>query len=123
VNLIEAENAALVTAPGWSVASGSTVHGGEELQGNATISLSFSFTGSGLTVYYESGPTTGTFTVSIDGASPIAVNTNTGASSGFAVQQPAVVTSAGGLTFGKHAVTLTCTTEWCGIDYFGISCN
>jgi hypothetical protein len=118
---IEAEDSTQVTrSAGWAVASGN-LHGGEQLESSGPATLAFSFLGSALTVYYETGPTLSTFTVAIDGTTYPTVSENSGSGSGFTLDISTGITST--LAFTTHSVTLACNGNWCGIDYFALGCN
>jgi hypothetical protein len=114
--LIEAEDAAQVMrTPGWGVFYGSVLHNGEGLEGNAGAALSWSFVGTGLTVFHGVGPNRGIFEVVVHNA---AVKVNTKAKD-FNWQVPSVIATS--LPYGQHAATLTCLDPICAVDYFLIT--
>ena len=80
--------------------------------------VSFNFTGTTLAVTHERGPSIGTFTVSIDGATPVAIN-------GYKPNDWDFVTTplASGLANTTHSVTVHCVTATCTLDVFPVTCN
>jgi len=111
---IEAEDSGQVHTTSWGVVTGGVLHNGQGLEtGTAGATLSFSFVGTDLTVYHETGPNRGIFTVSVDSGVPASVNTTT---SSFTFQVAAVVAS--GLSPGTHTAVITCQSPYCSVDYF-----
>lgn len=116
--VIEAEDASQVSRRGaWAVFSGEVLHNGQGLEASAAgATLTFSFEGTGLTVFHETGPNRRTFSVKIDGTNYGTVDTN---APDFSFQVPTVI--ATGLAAGRHNVTLRCTAPICAVDYFSIA--
>jgi len=111
---IEAEDATKVQQTGWVVVSGGVLHAGQGLEGwSSGASLSFSFYGTDLTVYHETGPNRGTFVVTVDGGASKSVNTTTAS---FTFQVPVVV--AAGLPLATHTAVVVCQSPYCSVDYF-----
>jgi hypothetical protein len=121
-NTIEAEDATQVerVGPGWAVFSGAVLHEGDGLEASEAGSrLNFNIYGSGLTVHHGIGPNRHEFSVSIDGAPAVVIDTN---APEFDFQVPSVVAS--GLAPGIHTVRLECLSSICAIDFFtGDSCQ
>lgn len=115
--IIEAEDDAQVKrTPEWAVFYGGVLHNGEGLEaGSAGAVLSWSFVGTGLTVFHGVGPNRGIFKVAVHNT---AVTVNTKANS-FGFQVPSVI--APSLPYGQHVATLTCLSPICAVDYFLIT--
>jgi hypothetical protein len=104
----------------WSLVYGSTLDGGEGLTASSGSGvLEFQFTGTGLDVQIEQGPTTGIVSIAIDDAAPI-VATTTVPDSDFAFRTMAI---ASALAPGTHTARVTCPVLVCSIDYFAVTCD
>ncbi len=104
----------------WTVSCGGVDHGDESLTADViNATMSFSFTGTALDVYYEKGPNDGAFSVTVDAAAPVIVNAYQPGS--FTFQNPTTIAS--GLADEPHTATLTCTSLYCDIDYFNVACD
>ena len=115
---IEAES--ITSHPNWVVATGSVLHNGMALQANANnVSFQVTFTGKGLTIFNEKGPSFGTVTVTVDTGTPVAVSVLD--PSGFTFQNPTIVAS--GLPNVAHTATVACTQTNCQVDYFTANCQ
>ena len=113
---IEAEN--IGVHPSWGLSYGPP-SGGKGLDaGVANARFTFEFTGTTLDVTYLRGPIYHTFSVVVDARPPVAIDAN---ASGNYTWVTSPLASA--LANAVHTVTVTCTTPYCAIDVFGVSCN
>lgn len=117
--LVEGESFASV-ATGWILPAGGVLHGGQELEADsAGLSFQFDFTAKGLVVHTEDGPNRGTIRFTVDGGTPVDVQTM--APGSFTFQVPHNV--AAGLANASHHVLVQCPTAICSIDFFDYVCN
>jgi hypothetical protein len=119
-SLVELESLA---PAGWNIFSGGVLHAGQGL-GTGTLDATFdlNFTGKGLILYVETGPSMGTMEVKIDNGVPMTVETNAAGSFSFQVPRPI----ASGLINMAHVLTVTCKAGSnlnCHPDYVDVTCN
>jgi len=104
----------------WSVSCSGFSHGGESLTSSVpNATLGFEFTGTSLDVYYEMGPTLGTFSVTVDENPPVIVDANQPTT--FTFQNRTTIASE--LPSGMHSATIVCTSLICDVDYFNVPCD
>ena len=115
--VIEAEDALRVTrSVGWLVAGGNVLHNSLALESIAAgATLTVNFTGTSFSVFRAIGPNVGSFTVSVDGGTPVLVDS---LSSTFQYQREAVI--ATGLPPGSHTAVLTVVSLRQQIDFFKV---
>jgi hypothetical protein len=117
-SLIEMESIT-PTPTNWAIYSGSVLHGGSGLTATAAgATLSFQFTGKGLTLFADTGPNIHTSSWTIDGGTPVAVDE---VNSGFLFQIAFPITS--GLVNKVHTVNVVCTQANCSPDYVSVTCQ